>query len=130
MQFTHSISTGYVSLKFGGKPSATVRSIMKAARFRWSPGSAEWWSRKVTGAADIIEAIQKQLDKESGIRRPDGPCHKCQAPDGFLRLHGAASTVLCDACEQLDRDEYNRKYHSDPVDMAYEDDCARQCGLI
>ncbi len=127
MKMDYSIGTGYVSIQFDGKPSATIRQIMKGSRFRWSSASKEWWSRKVTGAADVIGAVQRQIDEESGIQKPDGPCWNCKKPDGYFRSYGAATPVYCDACEAEER---ARKRQPDGFDMAYEDDCARRCGLI
>lgn len=126
MQMTYSIGNGQTTIAFDAKPSANVRSMLKANRFRWSPASQYWWRRGATGAADVIAAVQTTLDREAGIRRPDGACWKCKAPEGFLRNRGAAAPVYCDACNRADL-EHSQQI--DDFDMRYEDDCARRCGL-
>jgi hypothetical protein len=126
MKLEYDIGHGQTTLTFSGKPSADVRSAMKANRYRWSPSGGYWWKRGSTDAADLIGAIQTMLDREAGIRRPDGPCWKCKDREGFLRNRGAAAPVLCDSCNQADIDHQNRP---DAFDLRYEDDCARQCGL-
>lgn len=126
MKMKHDIGNGQVTLAFDGKPSANVRSILKANRFRWSPTGGYWWRRSSTGAADLIAALHVVLDREAGIRRPDGACWKCKSPDGFLRNRGAAAPVYCDDCNLADLEHRQRP---DEFDMRYEDDCARRCGL-
>ena len=96
MTFQHDISCGNVTLTFSDKPSDAVRQILRSHGFRWSPAAGNWWRRKVTGAADVIGAIDSALN--SG--RPDGACWKCGAP-GRFRNHGAATPVYCDACNAL-----------------------------
>ena len=126
MKMTHTFGPGQVEIRFDAKPSAGIRSILKGHRFRWSPAGGYWWRRAVTGAADMIAAIQTAMDREAGIRRPDAPCWKCKDPNGYLRNRGAAAPVYCDACNQADLDHTNQPDH---FDMAYEDDCASRCGL-
>lgn len=133
MKFTYSINRGYVSFKFDGKPSEAVRTCLKGHGFRWNPNSLEWWRAKVSGAADAVAAVQKLLDRESGVRRPDGKCWKCQAEEGFFRPRGAACPVWCDKChaEVLAQEvaEKSTFQGDEDIDLLYEDDCARRCGL-
>lgn len=127
MSYRHYISNGDVRIRFDAQPSADVRRILKASGFRWSPREGVWWRRRVSGAADVLTAIDKQLHKESGA--PDGKCWKCGEP-GHFRSYGAATPVYCDACEAENRQAREvRDFRPDPIDMAYEDDCARRCGL-
>ena len=87
-----------VEFRFTTKPPADVLATLKSYGFRWSPGAKCWWRRRVTGAADIVAAIDAMLTP----KRPDGPCWKCNAPEGYLRSRGAAAPVLCDECNQPD----------------------------
>ena len=91
--FRHEISRGNVTLTFPEKPSEQVRSILKAHGFRWNPTAGQWWRARVTGAADVIGAIDRALNPD----RPDGACWKCGQP-GRFRPRGAATPVYCDAC--------------------------------
>lgn len=130
LTFTHNFQGRYFSLKFSDKPSAAIRATLKGAGFRWSPSAGEWWRNGVAGGADFIEALRRQIDRESGIRRVDGACWDCGNPDGYFRNYGAATPVRCDACESKRRAEYAAEQHrADTFDMAYEDACARACGL-
>jgi hypothetical protein len=94
----HTIDACGVTIQFDDKPSDTIRSILKAHGFRWSPQSRLWWRRRVTGAADAIDAIRRELHKGE----PDGACWKCGKP-GRFRNRGAATPVLCD--EHATREE-------------------------
>lgn len=133
MNFSHSIDRGQVALTFDGKPSAEVRAILKGQRFQWNPRAGNWWRRSVSGAADLILAVRKQIDKESGVRRPDGPCWDCKDPAGFFRPFAAATPVYCDAChEKHTRDQisqYTERSAPDFSDTLYEDQCRDACGL-
>lgn len=119
----------YVELTFNGKPSDAIRSAMKANGFRWSKDSGKWWRGSVRGAADLIAAIRTMVDRENGIRRPDGKCWECQDDNGFFRRHGAATPVYCDKCHEIDLTERKKQYSPDSTDLAYEDDCARRAGV-
>jgi len=100
LTFTHQFGPGaYMSLKFSGKPSEAVRAVLKSWGCRWSPASGEWWRGKVSGGADLVEAVRKCIDREAGIRRPDGACWICKAEAGFFRNRGAAAPLWCDACD-------------------------------
>ena len=66
------------------------------------------------------------------------PCWDCQSPNGRLRNYGASTPCLCDSCESKRRDRdknrFNARDHSSHEDRccgdtAYEDACARACGL-
>jgi len=71
-----------------------------------------------------------------------GPCWVCKDPAGKFRNLGAASPVWCDACFESERAKtagvcnvrFSRRdnsSHEDRAcgDLAYEDQCARACGL-
>ncbi len=65
---------------FETKPPEEVRQILRANGFRWNPASGRWWRRRVTGAADVLGAIRKELEpKRPDGRpvRPDGKCWVC-----------------------------------------------------
>jgi hypothetical protein len=115
---------GQLTATFNAKPSAEVRGILKRNGFRWSPSGGYWWRRKVTGSADIETAVRRQLDKEAGIRRPDGQCWECQSADGYFRSQGAATPVLCDSCH-----EKRNAPQADYFDMMVEDNYRDACGL-
>lgn len=125
MKFRYSIQTRYVEIKFDDKPAADIRGMLKAAGFRWSPSSGVWWRSRVEGAADFLAVLDKRLNPG----RPDGACWDCQAP-GKFRPFGAATPVYCDTCHAKHQAARQSQY-VDPmgVDMAYEDACARACGL-
>lgn len=134
LTFTWEMSCGSTFIKFSDKPSATIRGILKANQFRWSPTGGNWWKRGTSGAAAFIDSLQLAIDREVGIRRVDGPCFDCQAPEGYMRQYAARSAVLCDACsaKRYATDWGNRpaeQHLADMVDIAYEDSCARACGL-
>ena len=112
------IGNGCVTVRFDGKPPADVLSMLKAAGFRWQRFDKSWWRRRVTGAADLLTAIERRLNRD----KPDGPCWDCKAPGGFFRPQGAATPVLCESCWQA-------RNRPDVTDRLYEDDCARRCGL-
>jgi len=118
----------YVELKFNGKPGDDIRRAMKANAYRWNSESGVWWRGSAVGAADFIASIRKLIDRENGIRRPDGNCWKCQDSNGFFRRHGAAAPVYCDKCHDADIAARNRQYVPDRTDLAYEDDCQRRTG--
>lgn len=99
MKYTHAIARGFVSIRFPEKPPDDVRSILKAHGFRWSPQSAAWWRSRVSGAADVLAAIDKALRPADWS---DAPCWSCQRP-GRFRNRGAAAPVYCDHCDKLDR---------------------------
>ena len=158
MTFTHQIGPD-VRLHFSGKPSERVRSALKASGFRWSPAGGFWWRNRVSGAADFIGALRIMLDREAGIRRPDGDCWVCQSPEGFFRAEGAATPVRCDACQAVvvywqnlsagERDKWKAAAQTteltapqlaytnrpqtrptvDRFDLDYEDSCKAACGL-
>lgn len=92
--FSYSIGGGMVSITFPGKPEADVRSMLKGHGFRWSPAGGYWWRRKVTGAGDVITALDRHYHKG----RPDGACHNCKAPEGFWRNRGAGASLWCNKC--------------------------------
>ena len=117
-QFTHHIDANATRIAFPSKPSDAIRSMMKAAGFRWSPESGYWWRRGCAGAADFIAALDRKLNPD----RPDGACWRCQSPNGFFRPQGAAAPVHCDACHAA-------LTVPDRSDMDYEDQCRAACGL-
>ena len=123
MTFTSSIQSWGVTVRFPEKPPEHIRAMMKAHGFRWSAGA--WFRRRVNGAADFLAALEQAGEP----KKPVGACWKCQDPAGFFRPCGAATPVYCDACWQALRQPDQRYVQPDPVDLAYEDDCARACGL-
>ena len=134
MGMTYSIGQRQVTITFDSKPDERVRSCLKANSFRWNPAGGYWWRTRVTGAADVIAAVRKLTES----KRPDGKCWKCQSAEGYFRNFGAATPVYCDACAKvedekrygwLDKKKPAEQGLADMVDLAYEDDCARQCGL-
>jgi hypothetical protein len=135
MTFKYEIGRGQITLTFSGKPSAQVRDTLKANGFRWSPSGGYWWRSRVAGAADLINAVQKQLDRETGTRRPDGPCWECKAPDGYFRPFAASTPVYCDQCHGKHQRDPKSPYHiptesaPDITDLLYEDACRAACGL-
>ena len=82
-----------VEFRFSAKPPPRVLDILKGNGFRWAPRAGAWWRNKVTGAADLVTAIDKILDP-----RPDGACWSCKSAAGYFRNRGAAAPVLCDDC--------------------------------
>jgi hypothetical protein len=108
--------TGGVTIRFPAKPVDAVRSLLKAHGFRFVRG--EWYRRSARGAADMLARLDRIL--EPG--KPDGACWKCNNPRGFFRPHGPFTPVYCDACHAA-------LNTPDPSDLAYEDQCARACGL-
>jgi hypothetical protein len=90
---------------FDGKPSAAIRSALKARNFRWSPGRGLWWfagrGHAAGLTADFAEWLAKQGRQDAGFpARPDGDCWTCKGPGGFFRHHGPAAPVICDACHE------------------------------
>jgi hypothetical protein len=135
LTFTHSIGAG-VRIRFTAKPDSRIRDMLKANGFRWSPAAGDWWRTRVQGAADFLAA----LDRAMGPRRPDGPCWRCQAPEGYFRPHGAATPVYCDACHSPQPQSMNQASSAirassaedrepDRSDLDYEDRCREACGL-
>src|SRR5207249_3805182 len=92
LTFTHRIGPD-MRIRFSDKPDVTIRGMLKANGFRWSPAGREWWRARVAGAADFLAA----LDRAIHPRRPDGACWRCNAAEGFFRPQGAATPVYCDA---------------------------------
>ncbi len=120
LTFTHSIGLG-VRIRFSAKPDTRIRDLLKANGFRWSPAAGEWWRVRVAGAADFLAA----LDRAINPRRPDGPCWRCQAPEGYFRPQGAATPVYCDACHAA----LTAGPGPDRFDLDHEDRCRAACGL-
>jgi hypothetical protein len=58
------------------------------------------------------------------------PCWDCKSPDGIMRNQGAATPVLCDACDAARKERDAKRWQPDPIDIQYEDDCAARCGLL
>jgi hypothetical protein len=117
--FTHSIGPD-VRIQFSEKPEERVRACLKAHGFRWLPQGGFWWRRRVTGAADVLDALRRLI----GPRKPDGACWHCQSPEGYFRNHGAATPVHCERCHaELVAPAADRS------DRDYEDACRDACGL-
>jgi hypothetical protein len=133
MQFKVSFQGRSIALTFDGKPSADIRSALKANSFRWSPSGGYWWRANAGQYADFTAHLRVMLDREAGIRRPDGVCWDCKEAQGFIREYAATAVVRCDACQEkyLKSPEYAARGGSQyiDVDRMYEDDCARACGL-
>ena len=119
--FTYSIGPD-VRITFPGKPDERVRSLLKSHGFRWSPSAGCWWRNRVTGAADVLGALERMLSP----RKPDGACWRCQSPEGYFRNQGAAAPVWCDACSAAIVAAESRP---DRFDLDYEDRCKDACGL-
>jgi hypothetical protein len=117
---------GETRLAFSAKPSAGIRGALKRNGYRWSPAGQFWHRRGVAGGADFADWLRAELDREAGIRSPDGPCWECGAADGFFRNEGAATPVRCDACADRIRADRARV---DRFDLDFEDRCAAACGL-
>ena len=105
-----------IAFVFDGKPDEKVRTCLKSAGFRWSPGAGHWWRRQVVPYADLSLHIDKLLHPG----RPDGTCWRCGSAEGRFRNHGAATPVYCDAChvenEQAEADA--RRLAAVDFDMA------------
>jgi hypothetical protein len=117
MLFTYDIGPD-TRITFTTKPPEAIRALLKGAGFRWSPVAGCWWRRGCKGAADFLAA----LDRRMNPGRPDGPCWRCNAPEGFFRRQGAATPIYCDAC-------YKALSAPDRSDLDYEDRCRDACGL-
>jgi hypothetical protein len=118
MTFTHSIDRAGVTVRFPAKPDDSVRSMLKAHGFRWSPQAGLWWRRRIAGAADFLAALDRKLNPG----RPDGACWECGNPCAYFRNEGAAAPVRCDACQA-------KRTAPDPTDLVNEDACRQACGL-
>lgn len=123
------IGNGQSTITFPDKPSAAVRTALKRNGFRWSPGGGYWWRRTGSDFAAVFDAIIQLVDREAGVRRPDGTCWKCKEKPGFLRNYGAAAPVYCDECEAKSRAEDCAISAYTDVDSQYEEQCRQQCGL-
>jgi hypothetical protein len=121
LTFSTVIETRRVSVMFNAKPEDRIRSMLKANGFRWSPAGGFWWRPRVSGFADFCAA----LDRAIHPHRPDGPCWRCQAPEGFFRPQGAATPVYCDDCWRA----LNAPPQIDRFDLDHEDHCREACGL-
>jgi hypothetical protein len=117
MTITHSIDRAGVTVQFSSKPDDSVRSMLKAHGFRWSPQAGLWWRRRIAGTADFLCALDRKLNPS----RPDGDCWACGQP-GYFRNEGAAAPVRCDACQA-------NRFRTCPDDLADEDQCRDACGL-
>ena len=91
---------GGVEIEFNGKPGEEIRSALKASRYRWSPAGGVWWKKSGKGDSDLITWLEKAIDCENGVRRPDGMCWSCKSEPGFFRNRGAAAPVICDSCHE------------------------------
>ena len=120
LKFTCSMGPD-VRIRFSDKPDATIRSMLKANGFRWSPAGEEWWRKRITGTADFLAALDRKLNPG----RPDGACWRCKAPEGFFRPQGAATPVYCDACHA----ELTAPPVPDRFDIDHEDQCRAACSL-
>jgi hypothetical protein len=92
---------GSQEITFDSKPSAEIRSALKANGFRWSPSGGRWYypGRGHRCTADFVAALERIERRDLGLPpAPDGECWTCKAPQGFFRHHAAGTPVLCDAC--------------------------------
>jgi hypothetical protein len=100
------------------------------------PGQTIYWQR---GAGAHHENCRSAGLAESAYRSQqehlygDHPCWTCDSPHGRFRSYGASTPVYCDACDQEHRAHHDglggAANSPDATDIAYEDDCARRCGL-
>lgn len=95
----YKINFSQETITFTDKPNQNIRAMLKFKGFRWSPRDKYWY--RVCGTSwDFLETLEREIDKINGVRRPDGACWDCKDENGFFRAYGAATPVLCDACEQ------------------------------
>jgi len=101
-----------------GKPSFHRPRILKAHGFRWSPRA---------GMVALADRRRRRPSLggagtgPSGPRPADGPCWRCQAPEGSsARMGGHA--VHCDACHAV----LSVPPQPDRFDAEYEDRAARR----
>lgn len=131
MTYTYSIG-GDFRITFDSKPDESIRSMLKSCGFRWSPSAGCWWRRKVTGAADFLDALTKRL-RPAGL--PDGACHRQRKNGVFCgklanwRSWAACTFLFCDDCWFEYCSRRDAEMRADPVDLAYEDQCRSACGL-
>lgn len=131
VEFEYAIQNG-VTVRFAEKPSENIRTMLKANGIRWLHGA--WYRRRVMGAANFLAALEHACNPG----KPDGDCWHCKSPEGFFRPRSAATPVYCDQCFQELRERELReepwrgrsapllgRATPDPVDLAYEDECAR-----
>lgn len=107
MLIAHDFRSRYAAFRFDGKPSLSVRSILKTYGFRWNPTGGVWWRARVSGAADVAAAIRDQENREH--------------PQSRL----AVSVDAIRAAELATGDDGA----PDWSDLIYENDCARRCGF-
>ncbi len=92
--------SGGVAIKFSARPGEEIRGALKASGYRWSTVTGQWWKRSARGAADFLTWLEKAIDRENGVRRPDGTCWNCKSEPGYFRNRGAAAPVICDSCHE------------------------------
>lgn len=101
--------------KFGGVCTCCKKPFAKGTTIKWS---------RMSGALCATCAFPES----ASVRvQQVAPCWKCQAPEGRFRSYGAATPVYCDKCEAEERAK--ARFVPDFTDTAYEDACARACGL-
>ena len=76
LTYRHSIDRDGVTVRFSDKPDVSIRTMLKANGFRWSPAAGLWFRRRIAGAADFLAALDRKLNPG----RADGACWRCQSP--------------------------------------------------
>jgi hypothetical protein len=95
MKYHYEMDSRGVTVSFDAKPCDRIRAILKGSGFRWSSRGGFWWRRRVSGAADVLTAIDKVISPPSDQR---WPCWRCGSPEGRFRNRGAAAPVYCEWC--------------------------------
>lgn len=103
-----------------------------------NPGQSVWWRRGAAATHADCNAARFAADQEHERTRADRQCHTCPSTSARMYSPGPYTVVACPDCWERWKLEHDAGPHRPPTsalnvpdrfDMAYEDDCARRCGL-
>ena len=89
---TDNAEFGTLEIKFDGKPSETIRNVLKENKFRWHKVKGVWYGKGER--ADIVKALQEAYKSQNNIGEGDIVNGSEQAEEKLITHGGAESGTL------------------------------------
>lgn len=107
---TDNAEYGSLEIKFDGKPSETVRDVLKANKFRWHKQKQIWYGK--ADRADIVKALRAAYEAEQQTEAPKTESTVTNISDNNAEIAPETVNTTPETAETVHNDIANDEYES------------------